>query len=76
MVKPFTSIKNSGAIGNKLNSKGGLASSLSTYWFSTLYTTLPHNQTKEKLTKLIDRTFNREGSLYFACDEKGAFFTS
>ena len=31
---------------------------------------------KEKLTELIEQTFNREGSLYLACNEKRAFFTS
>ena len=71
----FGSIKNSGEILNKLRSTGFLASSLSTYDFSTLYTTLPHNQIK-KLTELIEQTFNREGSLYLACSENCAFFTS
>ena len=47
-----------------------------TYDFSTLYTTLPHNLTKDKLTELIEHTFNREDSLYLACNEKSAFFTS
>ena len=61
---------------NKLKSRGFLASSLSTYDFSTLYTTLPHNLIKEKLTELIEQTFNREGSLYLACNDKNAFFTS
>ena len=46
------------------------------FHFSTLYTTLPHNLTKEKLTELIEQTFNREGSLYLACNDKNAFFTS
>ena len=46
------------------------------YDFSTLYTTLPHNLIKEKLIKLIERTFNIEGSLYLACNEKCACFTS
>ena len=46
----FWSIKNSGEILNKLKSRGFLASDLSTYDFSTLYTTLPHNLIKEKLT--------------------------
>ena len=36
----FWSIKNSGEIFNKLKSRGFLASGLSTYDFSTLYTTL------------------------------------
>ena len=65
-----------GEILYKLKSKGFLASSVSTYDFSTLYTTLPHNLIKEKLTELIEQTFNREGSLYLACNEKRAFFTS
>ena len=39
-----------GEILNDLKSKGFLASSLSKYDFSTLYTTLPHNIIKEKLT--------------------------
>ena len=47
--KLFWSIKNSGEILNKLKSRGFQASGLSTYDFSTLYTTLPHNLIKEKL---------------------------
>ena len=46
----FWSIKNSDEILNKLKSRGFLASGLSTFDFSTLYTTLPHNLIKEKLT--------------------------
>ena len=72
----YWSIKNSGEILNKLNSRGLLASGLSTYDFSTLYTTLSHNLIKGKLTELIEQTFNREGSLYLACNDKNAFFTS
>ena len=48
----------------------------STYDFSTLYTTLPHNLIKEKLTELSELFFNREGSLYLACNENCAFFSS
>ena len=44
--------------------------------FSTLYTTLPHNLIKEKLIELIERTFQREESLYLACNDRNAFFTS
>ena len=54
-----------------MKSRGFLASGLSSYDFSTLYTTLPHNLIKEKLTEL---SFNREGSLYLACNYKNAFF--
>ena len=58
---------------NKLKSRGFLASGLSKYDFSTLYTTFSHNLLKEKLTELIEQTFNREGSLYLACNDKNAF---
>ena len=58
-----------------MKSRGFLASGLSTYDFSTLYTTLSHNLIKEKLTELIEQTFNRGGSLYLACNDKSAFFT-
>ena len=54
---------------NKLKSRGFRATSLSTYDFSTLYTTLPHNLIKEKLINLIEWTFKREGSPYIACNE-------
>ena len=30
---------------------------------------------KKKLTELIDQSFNRDGSLDLACNEKYAFFT-
>ena len=43
----FWSIKISVEIFNKLKSRGFLASGLSTYDFSTLYTTLPHNLIKK-----------------------------
>ena len=67
---------NSGEIHDTLKSRGFLASGLSTYDFSTLYTTLSHNLLKEKLTELIEQTFKREGSLYLACNDKNVFFTS
>ena len=37
---------------------------------------LPHNLIKDKLINLIEWTFKREGSLYIACNERQAFFTS
>ena len=49
---------------------------MSTYDFSTLYTTLPHNLIKDKLIDLIERTFQREASPYLACSDRNAFFTS
>ena len=53
---------------------------MSTYDFSTLYTTLAHNIIKEKLVGLVEPGFKQfyksEGTLYFACNDKKAFFTS
>ena len=46
----FWSFKNSGEVLSKLKSRGFLATCLSTYDFSTLYTTLPHILIKEKKT--------------------------
>ena len=55
-----------------------VAAGLSTYDFSTLYTTLPHDLIREKLTNLIEWTFWGEGSPCVACGGGGgrAFFTS
>ena len=72
----FWSIKNSGEILDKLKARDFNATSLSTYDFSTLYTTLPHNLIKDKLTDLIERTFQRECSPYLARNDRNAFFTS
>ena len=55
----FWAIKNSGEVLSKLKCRGFRATSLSTYDFSTLYTTLPHNLIKEKLLNLIEWTFKR-----------------
>ena len=75
-VKSFWSIKKSYEVLTKLKSRGFRAFSLSTYDFSTLYTTLPHNLINDKLVDLIERTFQREGSLYIACNDRNAVFTS
>ena len=72
----FWSIKNSGEILDKLKARDFNATSLSTYDFSTLYTTLPHNLIKDKLIDLIESTFQREGSPYLAYSDRNAFFTS
>ena len=49
---------------------------MSTYDFSTIYTTLPHKLIKDKIVDLIERTFNREGSPYLACNDINDLFTS
>ena len=68
--------KNSTEILNKLKTKGFQASTISTYGFSTLYTTLPHNLIRNQLVDLIENTFRREEALYLACNEERAFFAS
>ena len=47
---------------------------MSTYDFSTLYTTLPHHLIKDKIINLINRTFTRENTQYLACNKECAFF--
>ena len=49
---------------------------MSTYNFSTLYTTLPHHLIKDKRIDLIEHMFSREKALYLACNDQCAFFTS
>ena len=61
-INYFWSIKNSNHVLNKFKSKNFQASKLSTYDFSTLYTTLPHHLIKDKLIDLINRTFIRENT--------------
>ena len=53
----FLPVKTSCEVLSKLKELGYQATSLSTYDFSILYTTLPHNLIKEKLIDLIERTF-------------------
>ena len=50
----------SGEVLSKLNDRGFQAKSLSTYDFSTWYTTLPHNLIKEKRLELIEQIFYTE----------------
>ena len=73
----FWPIRNSGEVLSKLKDIGYQATSLSTYDFSTFYTTLSRNPVKEKLLDLMERTFyKKECKLYLACNDKKAFFTS
>ena len=62
----FWSVNNSGEVLRKLKCRGFRATSLSTYYFSTLNTTLPHiNLIKEKLLDSIEWTFKRALKLCF-----------
>ena len=74
-INLFWSIKNSGDVLNKLRSKKFVVSKVSSYDFSTLYTSLPHDLIKDKLIKWITKTFSREKTKYLACNTEIAFFT-
>ena len=71
--KLFLSIKNSTKILNKLKAKGFQASTISTYFFFKLYTTLPRDLIKTQLVDLIENTLWCEEVLYLACNEERAF---
>ena len=73
--KNVLAYKNSGEVLSKLKDIGYQATSLSTYDFSTLYTTLPHILIK-KPSSFKRSFYKKEGKLYLACNDKKAFFTS
>ena len=75
-INYFWSIKNSTEILYKLKTKRFQASTIFTYDFSTLYTTLPHNLIRNQLVDLIENTFRCEKVLYLACNEERAFCAS
>ena len=73
-INIFWSINNSNDVLNKFKSKNYFqASKLSTYDFSTLYTTLPHHLIKDKLIDLINRTFIRENTQYWLATKNVLF---
>ena len=74
-INYFWSIKNSNDVLNKFKSKNFQAFKLSTYDFSTLYTTLLHHLIKDKFIYLINRKFIRENTKYLACNEECVFFS-
>jgi hypothetical protein len=75
-INLFWSIKNTLEVIDKIENKKYKVSQVSTYDFSTLYTTLPHALIKSKLVSLIEKTFAREKCLYLALNTKTAFFTN
>ena len=59
-VNYFWSIKNSSEVIEKLRLRNFQGSQVSSIDFSTLYTSLPHELSKEKLLSLVNWCFNRE----------------
>ena len=72
----FWSVGNSGEILDGLRARDFNAASLSTYDFSTLYTTLPRGLIGGGLVGLVEGAFQGEGSPCLACSDRNAFFTS
>ena len=70
----FWSIKNFGEVINKLKLRGFLATCLSTYDISSIYTTLPHNLSKEKLNDLIEWSFDKEGLPFLPVTKKRVLY--
>ena len=66
----FWSIKNTTEILNKLKAKSFQGSTTSSYDFSRLNTTLPHDLIKNQLVDLIENAFRREEVFYLACSEE------
>lgn len=72
----FWSIKNSNDVLVRLKGLNYQASCISSFDFSTLYTSLPHDRIKKRLSTLIQKTFKNKGLTFIACNIKNAFFTS
>ena len=75
-INYFWSIKNSTEILNKLKTKGFQASTISTYDFSTLYTTLPHNLIRNQLVDLIENTLDVKKFFIWPAMNNVLFFAS
>ena len=61
-VNYFWSIKNSSEVIEKLRLRNFQGSQVSSFDFSTLYTSFPHDLIKEKVLSLVKWCFNRESS--------------
>lgn len=74
-VNYLWSINNSIEVLQKIKSCSNITN-ITTYDFSTLYTSLPHDKIKNKLKMLIKWTFNREGKQFLATRQNNSFFTN
>ena len=74
-VNYFWSVKNSLEVLDKYNNIESAFTSVDSFDFSTLYTTLPHNLIKEKLSYLIEWSFDKTGLTYICCNSYNSFFS-
>ena len=72
----FWSIKNSSEVIEKLRLRNFQGSQVSSFDFSTLYTSLPHDLIKEKVLSLVKWCFNRESKTYLCTSNKAGFFSN
>ena len=72
----FWSIKNSSEVIEKLRLRNFQGSQVSSFDFSTLYTSLPHDLIKEKGLCLVKLCFNRETKTYLCTSDKAGFFSN
>ena len=75
-INYFLSIKNSGEVIDKLKSRNFKADEVSTFDFSTLYTSLPHDLIKSKLLSLIKWCFKRELTTYLCTSDTTGFYSN
>ena len=72
-VNYFWSIKNSSEVIEKLRLRNFQGSQVSSFDFSTLYTSLPHDLIKAKVLSLVKWCFNRESKTYICTSDKTGF---
>ena len=75
-VNYFWSIKNSSEVIEKLRLRNFQGSQVSSFDFSTLYTSLPHDLIKAKVLSLVNWCFNRESKTYLCTSDKVGFFSN
>ena len=51
------------------------ATKVTTWDFSTLYTTIPHDKLKAKMKKLLKFVFDKSGTLFFCANLRKAFLS-
>ena len=73
-VNYFWSIKNSSGVIEKLRLRNFQDSQVSSFHFSTLYTSLPHDLIKAKVLPLVKWCFDRESKVYLFTSLKAVFF--
>ena len=75
-VNYFWSIKNSSEVIEKLRLRNFRGSQVSSFDFSTLYTSLPHDLIKAKVLSLVNWCFNRESKSYLCTSLNAGFLAT